>query len=854
MSISRKFPLALRRALPFLSWWSLVTRANLRDDLLAGLTGALIVLPQGVAFATIAGLPPQYGLYAAMVPAIVAALFGSSWHLVSGPTTAISIALYAAIHNLAEPGTPEYVGLVLTLTLQVGIFQLALGLARMGAVVNFISHTVVIGFTSGAAVLIAASQIRSFFGIDIPRGVPFYEILHQFFVQLDRINPWVAGVGVATLVAGMLTKRYWKKFPYMIAAMLVGGGVAYLLNTLIGQAETGIKTVGALPAGLPPLSLPDFSFAALKKTFGPALVITMLALTEAVSIARAIAVRSEQRIDGNQEFIGQGLSNIVGAFFSGYASSGSFNRSGVNYEAGARTPLATMFASIFLVIILLVVAPLAAYLPNAAMAGILFLVAWGLIDFHHIAAIWRTSKSESVILWATIIGTLMNLEAGIVTGVLLSLLLYLNRTSRPSIEPLVPVTDASGYHFVDARGKPECPQLRIVRINGSAYFGAVDHIQNSLQQIDVDNPRQKSVLIVSLGMNFIDVAGAEMFAQEARRRRRLGGGLYFYRMKDTAYQLLRQGNYVHEIGEGAFFPVKTNPTDAVYWTLDPNVCRNCKSRIFANCNSGRLPDGDRRLRLMLAADTSEMAAITRGVAVALARELGVRLDIVAVGTDESVAARVTAVQDEAAAADVNCETTIRHGSDPADEIRSAALAANTQLLVIGRRLFPGATEIGPVAQRILTSAPCAVLVVAPSSRLWSRRVLVAFDGSDAARSATELAAQLAKPRQLPITLFSITDSSGQLPPDIEDAAQLSIAELKLDGLTGELLVGKGNIAEGILNAARDTGADLIVLYRHTRGGLSRKLLGSVGDEVIRGAEVPVLLVGETAQTGLDAAG
>lgn len=315
MPTSRNIALVIRRLLPFLAWWPLVKRDTLRDDLLAGFTGALIVLPQGVAFATIAGLPPQYGLYAAMVPAIVAALFGSSWHLVSGPTTAISIALFAAIHNLAEPGTPEYVGLALTLTLQVGIFQLALGLARLGAVVNFISHTVVIGFTSGAAVLIAASQIRSFFGIDIPRGVPFYEIIHQLFVQLDRINPWVAGVGVATLAAGMLTKRYWKKFPYMIAAMLVGGIVAYVLNTLIGQNETGIKTVGALPAGLPPISMPDFSFDALKKTFGPALVITMLALTEAVSIARAIAVRSEQRINGNQEFIGQGLSNIVGSFF-----------------------------------------------------------------------------------------------------------------------------------------------------------------------------------------------------------------------------------------------------------------------------------------------------------------------------------------------------------------------------------------------------------------------------------------------------------------------------------------------------------------------------------------------------------
>ncbi|MDK9714579.1 MAG: sulfate permease [Sulfuritalea sp.] len=849
----------LARVLPFLRWWPLVSRSTLKDDLLAGFTGAMIVLPQGVAFATIAGLPPQYGLYAAMVPAIVAALFGSSWHLVSGPTTAISIALYAAIHHLAEPGTPQYIGLVLTLTLQVGIFQLALGLARMGALVNFISHTVVIGFTTGAAVLIAASQIRSFFGIDIPRGVPFYEILHQFFVQLDHINPWVTGVGAVTLAAGMLTRRYWKKFPYMIAAMLAGGVAAYALNTLIGQAETGIKTVGALPAGLPPLSLPDFSFAALKKTFGPALVITMLALTEAVSIARAIAVRSEQRIDGNQEFIGQGLSNIVGAFFSGYASSGSFNRSGVNYEAGARTPLATIFASIFLVLILLIVAPLAAYLPNAAMAGILFLVAWGLIDFHHIASIWKTSRSESAILWVTVIGTLMNLEAGIVAGVLLSLLLYLNRTSRPGIEPLVPAVDASGHHFVEARGKPECPQLRILRINGSAYFGAVDHIQSTLQAIDAENPRQKSVLVVSLGMNFIDVAGAEMFAQEARRRRRMGGGLYFYRMKSTPYELLRKGGYVGDIGEGAFFEVKTNPTEALYWTLDPNVCRTCKTRIFANCKSGHLPDGDRRLRLMLAADGSEMAAAPRELAIALASQLGVTLDVAGVVTHaeqaDAVAARLAAIRVAGVAADVSCELITRQGNDLAHEIHAAALAAHTQLLVIGRRVMPDtAKELGPVAQRILATAPCHVLVVTPDAHLWQRRILVPFDGSDAAMAACDLAGQLAKPAQLPVTLFSVSDRKGNLPQAIDDAAQLAIATLKLEGIAGELMVRQARIADGILAAAEETQADLIVLYRHTRGGLSRKLLGSVSEEVIRRARIPVLLVGAATKTADDQIG
>ncbi|MCX8018385.1 MAG: SulP family inorganic anion transporter, partial [Rhodocyclaceae bacterium] len=406
---------------PFLLWWPLVTRSTLKDDLLAGLTGALIVLPQGVAFATIAGLPPQYGLYAAMVPAIVAALFGSSWHLVSGPTTAISIAVFAALSHSAEPGSPQYIQLVLTLTFLVGVFQLALGLARMGALVNFISHTVVIGFTAGAAILIAASQAKHFFGIPIPRGTPFYEILHQLYLQFFDINPWVLSVSLVTLLTGILTKRFLKKLPYMIAAMIIGSLYAEALNLWLGAAATGIKTVGALPAGLPPLSAPDLSLATLKQTVGPALVITMLALTEAVSIARAIAVRSEQRIDGNQEFIGQGLSNLIGSFFSAYASSGSFNRSGVNYEAGAKTPLASVFASLALVLVLLAVAPLAAYLPTAAMAGILFLVAWGLIDFHHIAHIWHTSKTEAAILAATLIGTLFNLELGIFLGVFLSL-------------------------------------------------------------------------------------------------------------------------------------------------------------------------------------------------------------------------------------------------------------------------------------------------------------------------------------------------------------------------------------------------------------------------------------------------
>ena len=593
MSKAIHSPQIFYRIFPFLRWWPMVNRDTNKADLIAAITGAMIVLPQGVAFATIAGMPPEYGLYAAMVPAIIAAMFGSSWHLVSGPTTAISIAVFAAMSPLAEPGSPQFISMVLTLTFLTGLFQLILGLARMGVLVNFISHTVVMGFTAGAALLIAASQVKNFFGIEIVRGAHFHVVIEQFVLQFTHINPYVTLVAVITLAAGMLAKIFTPRLPYMIIAMLVGSLVAYLLNTLEGFDTTHIKTVGALPAGLPPLSLPDFSYGTIHKVLFPALIVTMLALTEAVSISRAIAVKSEQRIDGNQEFIGQGLANMFGSFFSGYASCGSFNRSGVNYAAGARTPLATVYASIFLVLILLLVGPLASYLPSAAMAGILFLVAWGLIDFHHIALITKTNRAEAVVLWVTLLGTLVDLERGIFFGILLSLALYLYRVSRPNIVPVVPAKEEGAYHFVSAVDHRECPQMRIMRINGSIFFAAVDHVQNSLMQIDETNPQQKTVMIVASGMNFVDESGAELLAQEARRRRKMGGGLYFYRCKDKVFQFLKKAEKLDDIGEDAFFPAMSNWVKPIYVTLDSEICRTCKIRIFPECQT-HLPDGEAR--------------------------------------------------------------------------------------------------------------------------------------------------------------------------------------------------------------------------------------------------------------------
>jgi len=572
--------------LPFLRWWPRVNRTTTRADLIAGLTGGLILVPQGVAFATIAGMPPEYGLYAAMLPAVIAALWGSSWHLVSGPTTAISIVVFATMSPLAEAGSAAYVQLVLSLTFLVGVFQLLLGVFRFGTLVNFVSHTVVVGFTAGAAVLIAASQVKNFFGIAIPRGSSVTKVLQGLVEQVGHINLFITAVAVVTVVSCVAAKRWWPKVPHMIVGMVSGSVLAFGLNAQWGLELTGITSIGALQIGLPPLSMPDLSARSLQQLAPIAFAVALLALTEAVSIARAMALKSGQRIDGNQEFIGQGLSNLAGSFFSGYASSGSFNRSGLNLAAGAKTPLAAVYSAVFLLLIMLFLAPLAKYLPVAAMAGILFVVAWGLIDFHAIGETMRASRSEAAILFATLIATLtIELEFAIYIGVGLSLLMYLKRTSQPSLDDVKPVPGQMPPAFSDSTGLGDCPQLKIVRINGSIFFGAANHLQEALQRIDETEPQHTHVLLVASGINFVDLTGAHMQAQEAQRRRAMGGALYLFNVKEEPMEMLRRSGAYETIGADNFFAMGDDVMSTLKGRLNQSICSRCTARVFSPCKA-----------------------------------------------------------------------------------------------------------------------------------------------------------------------------------------------------------------------------------------------------------------------------
>ena len=371
----------------------------------------------------------------------------------------------------------------------------------------------------------------------------------------------------------------------MVVALIAGGLLAYGLSRWLGTAASGIAVLGPLPPVLPPLTLPEFDATTFRKLLGVAVAVAMLGLVEAASIARSIAARSGQRIDGNQEFVGQGLSNIVGSFFAAYPSSGSFNRSGLNYDSGASTPLAAVFSALLLVAVLQVIAPLLAHLPLAAMAGLLFMVAWNLIDVRAIRHIAASSPAEAAVLGVTVAATLFaELEFAILFGVVLSLVLYLNRTSQPAVRTIAPDPHDPARKFQAIHpGRPECPQLKMLRIEGSLYFGSVNHVAGALDEARESSPHQKRLLMLVKGMNFVDVSGADLLAGERAKRRAAGGELFLHGLRPGALDALVRSGFLDPGERGTVFLRKEDAIGQIVAQLDPAICAACTARIFEEC-------------------------------------------------------------------------------------------------------------------------------------------------------------------------------------------------------------------------------------------------------------------------------
>ncbi len=586
------------------SWVRQVTRQSLRADLVAGLLGAVLVLPQGIAFATLAGMPPEYGLYTAIIPCIIAALLGSSWHVMSGPTNANSLALFAMLSPLAVPFGPEYVQLALAVTVLVGLMQWLIGALRLGTLANFISPSVLFGFTSGAAVLIALHALPAMLGLAV--GGSALDVLRGLATQWPQWQPAAVAVAAITLGVTLLLRRFKPRWPTMLLGLATATALAWVASVQVATAPwvADLVEVGQVPAPWPRFDVPQFNWALLPELLGLALSLTIVALGQSISIAKAVAARSGQRIDANREFRGQGLSNIVGGFFSSYVSCGSLNRSLPNLEAGARTPLAAVFSALLLLGLTAVSASVLARIPMAAVAALLLLVAASLLDLGRWLQLWRLSRQEFAVAAATLVATLtIRLEMAIVLGTLLSLLAFLYRTARPAMRSMGFDSTSPERQFVVVDGEgsdevtrtphgqrlPECPQLKLLRMEGEVYFGAVPHVADKLQALRNQPNPQKHLLVMGKSMNFIDLAGAELWEAELNARRAMGGDLYFHRPRPEVLQMWKTTGFTRLLGPEHQFPDKRTAIATIFPKLDPEVCRQCRARIFWECQSVAQP-------------------------------------------------------------------------------------------------------------------------------------------------------------------------------------------------------------------------------------------------------------------------
>ena len=557
-------------------------RENLRPDLMAGITVAVIMLPQAIAFALIAELPPEMGLYAAVVGSIVGALWGSSDHTHNGPTNANSLLVLSALVGASfVPGTQAFVVAAGMMAVMAGLFQLVLGLARLGILVNFVSYSVIVGFAAGAGVLIAIKQIEPLLGLQFTQSD-----LPGTIVGLSRnyseMHPATAVIGVSTIVLIVFIARIRRKLPASLIAMILSS----LVVAAFGLQNQGVGVIGQLPANLPPLAeLPLFDLDVIGRLSSGALAVGAIGLVQTVAMARSIATQTGQRLDSNQEFVGQGLANIASGFFSGFATAGSFSRSAVNLEAGARTPMSAIFSGVFVLLAMFVLAPLAVFLPRAALAGVLVVIGLRLVDRAEIGRILRSTRGDGLIMIVTFMGTmLLPIEFAVMAGILLSFVHYTLRTSMPDVHQVLP--DDEFHHFQHQPGKDNCPQLSVIDILGDLYFGAVNHIEEKILRHLAQNPDQRFLLIRMNNVNHCDFSGIHMLENVVKAYREAGGDVFLVRVKGHLAEFMKATGFYRFLGTENFLTDDEAIGHIFHHVLDPAVCiYECPVRAFRECQN-----------------------------------------------------------------------------------------------------------------------------------------------------------------------------------------------------------------------------------------------------------------------------
>lgn len=565
----------LSALLPFASTLREYTFRDLKADALAAATVAPIAIPQAMAYAVIAGVHPKYGLYACILPVIVAALWGSARFLAAGPTNAISMILFSTLGQVSVGGVlilsmPEdaRMSYIFGIAILTGVIQIAMGLARLGELANFISHSVMVAFMTGAAALIAAGQIKNLLGLHVASTPGFFPQLHDTLLHLHQTNFWSLGTAACTILCILLLRRVSTRLPSSLIALTLVSLGAWLLDL----QQHGVRLAGAIPRELPPLSLPPMpDLRVIRDLFLPALAIALLGAVESLAIGKNLSSIKGDHFNGSQELAAQGLGNVAAGLTSGIPGCGSFTRSALNVAAGGRTCFATVFSGVFTVPLLLLLAPLAEYIPMPSLAGILIVISIGMINKRDIALCLRATRIDRAVLLVTFGATLLlDLEQAVFLGVLLSLTLFLYKVSHPRVERLTPDSPLMAPYPWAAH----CPQLAVYVIEGTLFFGAINELERRLHAEESSACR---VAVLHLARVFwVDASGAHALEQFMEHCLARSIPLVLVVGNKNVQDILQRTGLLDHLGEGF---VAHNLQDALYSAytlLLRSTCSHCE--------------------------------------------------------------------------------------------------------------------------------------------------------------------------------------------------------------------------------------------------------------------------------------
>ncbi len=533
-----------KKYIPALQWLPNYKRTDLSGDLSAGLVVAIMLIPQGMAYAMLAGLPPVIGLYASTIPLLIYALFGTSKHLAVGPVAVISLLVLAGVSTLAQPGTPEYISLVLTLMFMVGILQFLMGVLRLGFLTNFISHAVISAFTSAAAIIIGLSQLKHLLGVNLEADKDVFKLIFEAVSRAAEINLLTFFIGIGGIAFLVFAKKLAPKLP----APLVVVVISILLVYTFQMENAGVKIIGEVPGGLPSLSLPSFELSTIIALFPIAITISLIGFMESIAMAKAIAAKEKYKVVPNKELVGLGLANVAGSFFSAYPVTGGFSRSAVNYQSGARTPLASIITAILIVLTLLFFTGAFYYLPNAVLASIIMVAVYGLIDIKEAKYLFKVRAVDGWTWLVTFGATLvLGIEIGILVGVAFSLIIFVGRSAYPHVAELGVLKDEGVYKNI--KRYPEAkvdPEVMIFRFDASLFFANMTFFENQLSERMAEKQETKTVILDFSGVNSIDAVALHSLKELIITYEEAGIEFLFAGVKGPVSDLMKKASFTNE--------------------------------------------------------------------------------------------------------------------------------------------------------------------------------------------------------------------------------------------------------------------------------------------------------------------